>query len=107
MTDAVHAYGQNSWSAAHLHELQHTIVPGLGTDGRVLPLSAVWVALVHHSNPVLDPEVALWAGQSITFQVDAKGVEGLIHPNAQLTGACLKEPAGMKHCSLMHCKPDA
>lgn len=76
MADAVRTCHPSIWwFATHLHELQHTVVPGLGADGRVLPLSAVWVALVHHSNPVLDPEVALWTGQSITFQVDAQGIE--------------------------------
>ena len=80
----------------HLHELQNAVVPRLGADGRVLPLSAVRMALIHDSNPVLHPEVALRAGQCIAFQIDAQRVKGLVHPNPELTSACLKESAEPK-----------
>lgn len=49
------------------------------------------MTLVHNSDPVLDPEVALGAGQGIALQVDAQSIKGLVHPYPELTGSGLKE----------------
>ncbi len=54
------------------------------------------MALVHNSDPVLHPEVALGAGQCITLQIDAQRVKGLIYSNSELTCACLEESAEPK-----------
>ncbi len=54
------------------------------------------MALIHNSNPVLHPEIALRAGQCIALQIDAQRVKGLVYPNPELTCACLKESAEPK-----------
>lgn len=62
------------------------------------------MTLVHNSNPVLDPEVALGAGQRVALQVDAQSIKGLIHPYPELTGSGLEEPTDAAN-SVIPCDP--
>ena len=80
-----HSRGGATRKQPHLHELQHGVVPGLGADRGLLPLRAVGELLVQDGDAVLDPEVALLvAAVAVALQVDAQGVERLVHPDAQV-----------------------
>lgn len=83
--------------AAHPHDLQHRVVPGLGADGRLLPLGALGAALVDDGDARLDPVVALArrAGRAarVALQVDAQRAQRLVRADAQLAALGREVPA--------------